>query len=236
MANHQPLPVNLNSKSRAARIVLAFTPFLIAFGVWPNCTSIAGLDIGASASRASLVPAPGQQTGPGVGWITSLSIDPVTTGVLYAGTLHAGLYKSTSGGQARFPINSGIDHNIRAYYVAGIAVDPTNGDVVYATVGELYKSIDAGAHWLPLDTSSVGNGLITAPVVDDGGIVYIGVNEGGVARSPDGGKSWAVINSGLPRIIYSSWLWTNPIAGLYTPICPRACSRPPTGALAGHTF
>ena len=177
-----------------ALIALAGLVVLLIFNserVGRAATSIAG---GAGAVSGSLESQP---AGPGVGQITSLAIDPVSVGVLYAGTQHAGLYKSTNGGTTWFAINSGIDHSIVVYYTAGVALDPSRPNTVYATSGELYKSADAGANWAPIDTSRVGTGIITAPAIDAAGTLYIGFSEGMAAKSTDGGNTWTVIDSGL---------------------------------------
>jgi photosystem II stability/assembly factor-like uncharacterized protein len=128
---------------------------------------------------------------------------------LYAGTLDAGLYRSTDAGQSW--------QVVLAHPVTALAVSPAYGasQTVYAGVrqtygapGQVYRSTDGGASWQALDTgipaTRAGQPLTisTLGFASDGSPlagVYYG-NEaggGGVYRSTDGGQTWALAGAGL---------------------------------------
>ncbi len=127
---------------------------------------------------------------------------------LFAGTLDAGLQRSTNGGLNWTQVLS--------LPVTALAVSPAYGAsrTVYAgvqellTAGKLYRSTDGGDTWQQLETGippAVGDGLLTFSTLAfaaDGSVlagVYYG-SEGGngaVYRSTDGGESWQTVGSGL---------------------------------------
>lgn len=87
--------------------------------------------------------------------------------------------------------------------VVDIAVDETNGAVIYAAIGPsgLWKSVDHGIHWFPSfhkeKTVSVGAVVVSRSHPD---VVWVGTGEAtsrnsigigdGVYKSTDGGKTW----------------------------------------------
>lgn len=77
-----------------------------------------------------------------------------------------------------------------------------NGDVFLGTdVGGLYKSVDSGESWYPIN-SGIKNYDITTPVVQssaDANILFVGTR-GGLYKSVDGGVSWRNIRNGLPSL------------------------------------
>lgn len=84
--------------------------------------------------------------------------------------------------------------------VRSLAFTPSNPDVVYAGVtgggAGLYKSTDAGLHWLQLNGVREISEIAIHPWNDD--IIYISAIHSGVHRSLDGGRTWTTINDGLP--------------------------------------
>jgi photosystem II stability/assembly factor-like uncharacterized protein len=107
-----------------------------------------------------------------------------------------------------------------------LAIDPHVHTVVYAgTNGGVFKSIDGGAHWspvnagLPMPSSAYENGgpyvyslaidpqntaTVYAGVSFFGDVLFAEPQGGGVYRSDDGGNSWHAANMGIERrIVYS---------------------------------
>jgi photosystem II stability/assembly factor-like uncharacterized protein len=106
-----------------------------------------------------------------------------------------------------------------------VAIDPTDHSVVYAgTNGGVFKSIDSGAHWSPINAGLPrpgvdGNGgpYIYSLAIDpqNTATVYAGVSffgdllfaepsGRGVYKSDDGGNSWHAANDGIQgRIVYA---------------------------------
>ncbi len=110
-------------------------------------------------------------TSAGFGIIASLSIDPVNTSILYAGT-NAGLIKTSDGGKTWFNVPTITPNNVP---IETIAINPTNSQILYYSIGSmLYKTIDGGVHWeiFNLPTSRILKTIIVDPI--DSKNVYIG--------------------------------------------------------------
>lgn len=154
----------------------------------------------------------------------SIARTPGTPNVVYAGTLFAGVFKSTDGGSTWKASSAGMG---LAQLTYALAVDPVTTNTVYAGASsQVYKSIDAGATW-----AKTGTGLPAATTqaiaVDPTNpqTVYAGLNVG-LFKSTDGGATWAstaaflsgrdvktvVVNPADARILYVS---TTDLAGIY---------------------
>src|SRR5262245_25274294 len=105
----------------------------------------------------SLIPPAASQAGVGIwtsggpeaGTIRVLAIDPQTPSVLYAGTGHSGLLKSSTGGDFWTPINVGLIGPFGPdLSIESLAIDPQAPATLYAgTVTGASKSTDGGASW-----------------------------------------------------------------------------------------
>jgi len=90
--------------------------------------------------------------GPEGGNFLSLAVDGGNPGVLYAGALNTGVFKTTDGGL------SWIKAGLAGLAVVSLAVDPNTSDSVFAAAAsdagdgeltntELFRSLDGGATW-----------------------------------------------------------------------------------------
>jgi photosystem II stability/assembly factor-like uncharacterized protein len=81
---------------------------------------------------------------------------------------------------------------------ASVAVDPDDARVVYANTEweGVFRSADAGANWTRVIRGSVMR--MSQLAVAPGGIVYVFVEPGKVAKSTDHGLHWTVTNVNLP--------------------------------------
>jgi photosystem II stability/assembly factor-like uncharacterized protein len=118
--------------------------------------------------------------------IDALILDPVDPDVIYAGTRHAGVYKSIDGGMSWFPSYTGMT---RAW-IQSLAIDPTNHNVLYASGDGVYKSIDGGTTWQSLMESGGSSDLsiITIDPTDHNHLYY--TDGGWLGHSNDGGITW----------------------------------------------
>src|SRR5262249_22490242 len=87
--------------------------------------------------------------------------------------------------------------------IAALAIDPTVSTTVYVATsfGELFKSIDGGAHWREADAGlGSRNFSITTLAIDPmrPATIYAGTGSGGVFKSTDAAGTWASIDTGLP--------------------------------------
>jgi len=87
-----------------------------------------------------------------------------------------------------------------------IAIDPTDGQTVYAGTGgdgRVFKSTNGGASWTAVNLGITG-ASVNALAIDpkDSRTVYAGTSNGGggVFKTTNGGTSWSAVNSGITDI------------------------------------
>ena len=149
-----------------------------------------------------------------VGRMNSLAFDPVDSSVLYAGGA-GGIWKTTTSGDDWTPVGDKLPRTD----AMGLAVDPGNRQIVYATTGSwgarntdpdapIYKSTDGGTTWhVFLSGLLQGAGTIVVRRPTTGSVVvYVGSNRGlyrytsttpGAATSTT--AEWTPIHSGPIR-------------------------------------
>jgi hypothetical protein len=141
------------------------------------------------------------QSGLTTSQVSSFAIDPVTTAIMYAGTI-GGVSKSTNGGVtwvSTAPTNA---------TVLALAIDPSNTSTLYAgTNNGVYKTTNGGGSWTAINS---GLGVFFEPdspdfipairalAIDPSNptTVYTGTNVG-LFKSTNGGTSWTRLSSGL---------------------------------------
>jgi len=131
--------------------------------------------------------------GPFGGQVTTLVVDPQTTGTLYAAAV-GGLFKSTNGGASWAPASSGITD----FAIKALAIDPQTTTTLYAGTdqgGGVFKSTDGGKSWTALQSApGVVNGLAIDPQTPT--TVYAAEEQSGLFKSTDGGATFTGIGSG----------------------------------------
>jgi photosystem II stability/assembly factor-like uncharacterized protein len=134
------------------------------------------------------------------GRVTSIAVDPVTPGTVYAGGANGGVWKSTDSGASWTPMAG--ESSLATLAIGSIAVDPTNHNVVYAGTGEpngsadshggqgIFKSTNAGGSWtlIASDIFTPGS-TIPRVLVGPTGTVWVASNSG-LYFSNDGGVNW----------------------------------------------
>ncbi len=90
--------------------------------------------------------------------ITAIAIDPKDPDILYVGTEHAGVYKSSDGGQSWLVASKGLE----AAHVTSLVIDKSDSQILYAGIGTLglFTSTDGGENWV----KTRGNTLSIQPV------------------------------------------------------------------------
>jgi photosystem II stability/assembly factor-like uncharacterized protein len=137
-----------------------------------------------------------------VSFVVTLAIDPQRPNVLYAGTT-GGVYRTINATESWEKKTTGMvasDAKMAsmALGVNGLAVDPTNSDVVYAgTTNGLYKSIDQAEHWIKIG-GSIEHAYVSAIQLDPTRptTLYLATSDR-VQKSEDGGKTWQPKTNGL---------------------------------------
>jgi photosystem II stability/assembly factor-like uncharacterized protein len=132
--------------------------------------------------------------GPDVGGqnltIHALGIDPQRPDTVYAAglTVNGGLsvYKTTNGGTtwAGTPLTQ---------IVSSFAVDPAHPETLFAGTSDpgIWKSDDGGAHWREANAGLVNTGVASLAIGGAPGVAWAATDRNGVARTTNGGASWA---------------------------------------------
>ncbi len=129
--------------------------------------------------------------------ITRLAVDRATAGRLFAATTSQGLYRSDN--RADFWQPTGIVSGT----VSDVALHPTDGNTVYATLGtEVVKSTDGGVHFSPTYTDPDTGATLTTVDVDwfNPDVVLAGNSKGALVKSANAGTTWSPLsrfNAGL---------------------------------------
>jgi photosystem II stability/assembly factor-like uncharacterized protein len=151
--------------------------------------------------------------------IGRIVVDPKDPNVLFVAALghpfgendERGVFKSTDGGASWRKVLF-VDARTGA---SDVRFDPSNPKVLYAGMWQvyrkpwimesggpgsgLYKSVDGGEHWIRLTGGGLPEGVLgrinVAPTSDPNRVyAMIEAGRGGLYRTDDGGKSWALIN------------------------------------------
>jgi photosystem II stability/assembly factor-like uncharacterized protein len=148
------------------------------------------------------------------GRVRSIAFDPLNSSTLYCGSVSGGVWKSTNSGASWNVLNDAAANLV----IGGLAVDPTNGNTIYAATGEGYfnvdwltgvgvlKSTDGGANWVvqsnfatPNATFGINymNRIVIRP--DAPNTVFVGML-GGIWKTTNGGTSWVRLNAGVTSV------------------------------------
>ncbi|MBI3783678.1 MAG: hypothetical protein HY270_09765 [Deltaproteobacteria bacterium] len=111
-----------------------------------------------------------------------------------------GVFKSTDDGNSW---QSVLDDSYSGY---GLAIDPSNPNIVYAdTLYSMYKTVDGGANWSLLH--GVAGGIFTPIAVDP--VYPLTVYAGGTnpSKSTDGGANWVSFNLPPSGDCTATYIW-----------------------------
>ena len=127
----------------------------------------------------------------------SLAIHPDEPGIVYAGTVRAGVFKTTGGSEGWTAVNTGLASGA----VRALAIAPMDPTVLYVgtEVLGLSRSVDSGRTWQAVtspDLPSFGTVDAIAMHPEDPERVFIGFSPGLAFRTDDGGESWLPMEIG----------------------------------------
>ncbi|WP_111683782.1 VPS10 domain-containing protein [Winogradskyella tangerina] len=151
---------------------------------------------------------------PGVGRITSISVEENNLNHIIAGSETGGVWRSLDGGSTWEVLTDNLS-NIDVY---ALAIDPSNNSTYYwgSTSGNIFKSTDSGATWFL--HSSLPNGFVNKILIHptNSMIMFATAQGGGIYKSTNGGTSWTLIHSeattgydiefkpGDPSVVYAT--------------------------------
>ncbi len=141
------------------------------------------------------------------GTVTSVSVSPLNSNIIYAGTDDGNAWQTSDGGNNWEKISATLPDR----WVTRIAADPNNEDAVYITfsgyrfnenMGHIYYSDDRGTTW-----TNIGSSLPDVPVNDifinprfDVDDLYLATDIG-VFVSDDLGNTWQILGNELPNVV-----------------------------------
>jgi photosystem II stability/assembly factor-like uncharacterized protein len=138
--------------------------------------------------------------GPDGANVVALAVDPATPSTAFAGTLGAGVLKTTDSGVGWAAANRGLTTT----NVLALAIDRVTSSTLYAgTDVGVFKSIDGGQNWAPanggLDTSLplVVDAIAIEPASP---ATAYALTHQGLFKTTDGGTSWVAL-AGLSRYL-----------------------------------
>jgi photosystem II stability/assembly factor-like uncharacterized protein len=130
------------------------------------------------------------------GRVVSIAPHPTDANTCYIASASGGVWKTTDGGLNWTPLTdelSNLNHG-------AITLDPSDPNVVYVGTGEyttssggdgLFRSMDAGANWTRIATTSQVGSNVSKVAIDPTNPQAIHVTgSSGYARSTNGGSSW----------------------------------------------
>lgn len=126
--------------------------------------------------------------------VTSLAVDPVSRGTIYAGT-DSGVFRSRDSGATWTAANAGISE----WGVNCLVIDPHTPAILYVgTHNGVYRSTDSGDRWTAANTGITKTRIAVLAINPHAPTtLYAGTNLG-VFRSTNSGATWAAIDAGLP--------------------------------------
>jgi len=147
----------------------------------------------------------------GGGYVTGMVMHPTEPGLMYVRTDVGGAYRWDNDNNKWIPITDCFGDNETDFYsIDGIAIDPSNPDVVYIAVGyspdrigDVLKSEDRGNTWrrTNLNKGFWANGefRITGECImvdpNNSNIIYCGTRNEGLWKSTDGALTWQKVQS-----------------------------------------
>jgi photosystem II stability/assembly factor-like uncharacterized protein len=101
--------------------------------------------------------------------------------------------------------SNGISFSDRAQFIPPLVMDPTTATTLYFGTQKLYRTTDDGVSWIALANGldlSKGSGTITAiaPSRSQPLTVYVGLSDGSVRVTHDGGTTFNPIGTGFPNV------------------------------------
>lgn len=145
---------------------------------------------------------------PGIGRVNVIAFHPSDQSTIFAGTPAGGLWKTTNEGTSWSCLTNGIP----SIGVSGIAVDPSNANIIYILTGDgdggdtpcigVLKTYNGGATWqttgLSFDAPDQRRGYKLAMKPDDNTVLFAVTNLG-IYRTENSGTDWTQVRSGSFR-------------------------------------
>lgn len=161
--------------------------------------------------------------------ISKISFDPLATEIIYASSYNAGLYKSIDGA-------ANWEQILGQVPVLDFAIHPNDSQTIYVggyfeERGRALVTRDGGKSWNAIYTAATNNSAVRSIALNPNSPeqVAIGMSQGELILSNDGGASWRLAQSYNDRI--NKIIWNND--GLYVVVKGTGIFKSVDG---GNTF
>jgi photosystem II stability/assembly factor-like uncharacterized protein len=136
-------------------------------------------------------------------------VDPTDNDYIYAEYQYGNFARSDNGGIWFTEAMEGISSSDRKNWNTPFVIDPNNPQILYFGANRLYKTSNRAVSWQAVSpdlTNGAGPngevvyGTITTIAVapSNSQFIYVGIDDGNVWQTPDGGANWTNISAGLP--------------------------------------
>jgi photosystem II stability/assembly factor-like uncharacterized protein len=200
-ANWISIYAGLSGLSPSVIAIDPATPSTIYVGVGDNndcsqCGVFKSVDAGTSWTRIYTTPYDATSFFGEGQTVQAIVIDPSSPSRLYL-ALSSTVVLSTDGGASWF----GVVWPVGSLY--SLAIDPASPATLYAgtSFGEIFRTADAGVHWLPVTDGPLAASRITvmALATSTPAMIYAG-GETGIYRSSDSAQTWTRLTVGVRSI------------------------------------
>jgi photosystem II stability/assembly factor-like uncharacterized protein len=110
----------------------------------------------------------------------------------------SGMFVSTNSGDSWEHVTTGVPYDAFNSYTSDANCN------IFAGGNRVYRSTDDGQSWMVVDNGIKDTLGVLGITIDNKGILYAGVYQGGIFRSTDGGGSWQQLDSSLRNVTYWS--------------------------------
>ena len=162
--------------------------------------------------------------------ITTISVSPVNSQIIYTGSDDGNVYVTTNGGQSFQNISNGLPKR----WITSVAADPLEENIVYVTISgyrweeyisHIYRSDDYGQNW-----QSISGNLPESPVNDiildqpNNQTLFVATDVG-VYVSYDTGLTWLILGNNLPNVVVTDLVLHKPTNSLVAATFGRSMYR-----------
>lgn len=140
----------------------------------------------------------------GQGRVNVVYEDPSNPNIIYIGTPAGGIWKSTTNGTNWIPLSD----NLPQIGVSGIAVSPTNSNIIYISTGDcdgsdtysigVMKSIDGGLSWSTTGLTFTNTNTFSGDILinpSDVNMLWVATSNG-IYKSTNAGATWTNTRTG----------------------------------------
>jgi BNR/Asp-box repeat len=165
-----------------------------SFGRWGRCAALGALLAVSPCLGAPIPPGGWTTNGPPLFQVNAVAADPARDSSVYSASSiydakQSAIFHSADGGKTWEPL---VELRTGEFY-STVLVDPREPQRIYAgsNEGNVYRSIDGGAHWSK--TGSVSPSCSPSFAAGSGAQTVLAACGSTLLRSPDGGGTWTAL-------------------------------------------